>query len=321
MKAFVTGGTGFLGGRLVDRLRQRSDDVVCMVRSPDKAAGLAAQGCTLIHGDLQAREAMERAMRGCDAVFHVAADYRVGVRDEARESMERTNVEGTRNVLDAAHAAGVPKIVYVSTVAVFGNTGGETVDETYEHPGRSFTSKYEETKWRAHLVAKEKAAAGVPVVIVQPATIYGPNDTSAMGEQLKQAASGKLPAVAFPKFGIDMVHVDDVVDGMLAACEQGAPGEAYVLGGEITTMRGALEQAAAAAGRKPPRFNLPTAVLKALTPAGPLVGKAMGAPPNLRELIASADGVTFWATHAKAREQLGYEPRDMQTGFGQVFGQ
>jgi dihydroflavonol-4-reductase len=320
MRAFLTGGTGFVGGRLVDRLRQRSDDVVALVRSPDKARALSAQGCTLVEGDLESRAAMEEAMRGCESVFHLAADYRVGVRDEARESMERTNVEGTRNVLDAAHAAGVRKIVYVSTVAVFGNTHGDVVDETYAHPGKSFTSKYEETKWRAHLVAMEKASAGVPVVLVQPGAIYGPGDTSAMGEQLQQAATGRLPAVAFPGLGLNMVHVDDVVAGILAALDQGTPGESYVLGGEITTMRGALEAAAQAAGRKAPRFNVPTPVLRALTPVGPLVGKAMGAPPNLRELISSADGVTFWASDDKARSQLGYTPRDLATGMGQVFG-
>jgi nucleoside-diphosphate-sugar epimerase len=320
MKAFVTGATGFLGGRLVDRLRQRSDTVICLVRSPEKANGLDGQGCTLVQGDLQAREAMEEAMRGCDAVFHLAADYRVGVRDDVRESMERTNVEGTRNVLDAAAAAGVPRIVYVSTVAVFGNTHGEVIDESFEHPGRSFTSKYEETKWRAHLVAKEKAAAGAPIVIVQPGAIYGPGDKSAMGEQLSQAATGKLPAVAFPKLGLNMVHVDDVVEGLLLACEKGEQGQSYVLGGEITTLRGALETAAAAAGRKPPRFNVPTGFLKALTPFGPLVGKAMGAPPNLRELITTSDGVTFWATDDRARRELGYSPRDMRTGLAEVYG-
>jgi nucleoside-diphosphate-sugar epimerase len=229
-------------------------------------------------------------------------------------------VEGTRNVLEAAHAAGVPKIVYVSTVAVFGNTNGEVVDESYEHPGRSFTSKYEETKWRAHLVAEELAKQGVPVVIVQPGGVYGPNDTSAVGQQLEQAATGKLPAVAFPKMGLNLVHVDDVVEGLLAALEKGKPGESYVLGGEITTLREALEKAAAAAGRKPPRLNVPTPLLKLMTPLGPLVGKAMGAPPNLRELITSADGVTFWATDAKARRELGYSPRDLETGLRQLYG-
>src|SRR5688572_18360988 len=107
MRAFITGATGFLGGRLATRLRERGDEVVCLVRNPDKGKSLSEQGRTLVEGDLQAREAMEAAMRGCDVAFHVAADYRVGVRDSVRESMERTNVEGTRNVLDAAQAAGV----------------------------------------------------------------------------------------------------------------------------------------------------------------------------------------------------------------------
>lgn len=319
MEAFVTGGTGFVGSRLIDRLRQSSDGVRALVRDPEKARGLVSQGCMLVEGDLEAREAMEQAMRGCDVVFHLAADYRVGVRDGARSSMERTNVEGTRNVIEAAMAAGVPKIVYVSTIAVFGDTHGEVVDEGYENPGRNFTSKYEETKWRAHLVALELAAAGAPVVIVQPGAIYGTGDHSAMGDQLRQAAAGKLPAVAFPDLGINLVHVDDVVEGILAAASRGEAGESYVLGGQITTMREALDLAATVCGRRPPRFTVPTRLLKALAPAGALVGKAMGTPPNLRELISSADGVTFWASDGKAREQLGYAPRDLETGLRQVF--
>lgn len=320
MRAFVTGGTGFLGGRLVERLRGRGDEVVCLVRSPEKAARLRELGCELVEGDLTSVDAMQSGMAGCDAVFHLAADYRVGVHDSVLAKMEDTNVGGTARVLDAAKAAGVAKVVYVSTMAAFGNTRGKVVDETYEHPGTSFTSKYEKTKWQAHKVALEKAREGVPVVIVQPGSIYGEGDPSATGTIFKQAATGKLPAVSFAKMGLTMVHVDDVVDGILLANEKGTVGESYALGGETTTMRGAVDAAARAAGRKPPRMNFPPRLIKSMVPFQKVVTKAMGLPPNMRELISSSDGVTFWASHAKAERELGYHPRDLQTGFNQTYG-
>src|SRR5688500_15351565 len=156
MRAFVTGGTGFLGGKLVERLRERGDEVVCLVRSPDKAARLRELGCELVEGDLTSVDAMRTGMAGCDAVFHLAADYRVGVRDSVLPKMEDANVGGTTRVLDTAKEAGVGKVVYVSTIAAFGNTRGKVVDETYEHPAQSFTSKYENTKWQAHKVRSEE---------------------------------------------------------------------------------------------------------------------------------------------------------------------
>jgi nucleoside-diphosphate-sugar epimerase len=263
---------------------------------------------------------MRAGMQGADAVFHVAADYRVGVHDSVLPKMEDTNVGGTTRVLDLVREEGVAKVVYVSTMAVFGNTRGKIVDETYDNPGQDFNSKYERTKWAAHKVAEEKAREGVPVVIVQPGSIYGQGDPSATGTIFTQAATGKLPSVSFPKMGLTLVHVDDVVDGMLLALEKGRVGESYALGGENTTMREAVDAAADAAGRKRPRFNTPSGVIKAMVPFQKVVTKAMGLPPNMRELIASSDGVTFWASDAKARRELGYAPRDVQTGFGQTFG-
>jgi dihydroflavonol-4-reductase len=138
VRAFVTGGTGFLGGRLVERLRGRGDEVVALVRSPGKAGRLAELGCELAEGDLASRERLAEATCGCDAVFHVAADYRIGIRDSERADMFEVNVAGTRNVLDAA--AGVGRIVYVSTNSIVGNTRGAVVDETYRRAGGDWLS-------------------------------------------------------------------------------------------------------------------------------------------------------------------------------------
>jgi dihydroflavonol-4-reductase len=319
VRAFVTGGTGFIGGRLVAKLRERGDDVVALVRNPDKAGDLDRVGAELIEGDLTNVDAIRRGAEGADAVFHGAAIYKVGIPKSQHEEMFETNVRGTERVLDAAVQAGVPKIVYVSTVNVFGNTGGDVVDETYERPKNGFLSYYDQTKYESHQVALDRISKGAPIVIVQPGGVYGPNDHSEIGNMIGQYRSGRLPAVPFPDLGFNLVHVDDVADGTILAHDKGQAGEAYVLGGEISTMRGLLEKVATIDGKKPPKRTLPTGIIKAIAPAGPLVGKLMGLPPNVRELISASDGVTYWAKDDKARTRLGYAPRDLETGLRQTL--
>jgi nucleoside-diphosphate-sugar epimerase len=319
MKAFVTGGTGFIGSRLVRRLRERGDDVVALVRSPAKASELREQGVEVVEGDLSSEQAIRDGVRGCDAVFHVAAVYKVGIPASQREAMWDSNVRGTERVLDAAIEAGVPRIVYVSTVGVFGNTRGKVVDEHYRHPGEDFLSCYEETKYRSHQVALDRIAKGAPIVIVQPGGVYGPGDHSEIGNIIEQTRTGKLKMLMFPETGFNLVHVDDVADGIVLAQDKGRVGESYVLGGEISKMRTLIEKVAEISGRKSPKRELPAAAMKAAIPIGPLVGKAMGFPPNLRELIRTSDGVTYWATDDKARRELGYAPRDMDTGLRETL--
>ena len=314
----MTGGTGFIGGRLVAKLRERGDDVVALVRNPDKAGDLERAGAELIQGDLGDVEAIRRGVEGADACFHGAAIYKVGIPKSQREGMYETNVRGTERVLDAAIQAGVPKIVYVSTVNVFGNTNGEVVDESYRRAS-DFVSYYDETKYEAHQVALDRIAKGAPIVIVQPGGVYGPNDHSEVGNMIDQFRTGRLPLVPFPDLGLNLVHVDDVADGCILAHDKGQVGEAYVLGGEITTMKGMLEKVAPIVDRKPPKRTLPTGLIKAIAPAGPVVGKLMGLPPNVKELISASEDVTYWAKDDKARERLGYAPRDLDTGLRQTL--
>jgi dihydroflavonol-4-reductase len=317
MRAFVTGGTGFIGSRVVKRLRDRGDEVVVLARRPEKAAGLDAE---IVEGDLGDADAIRRGVEGCQAVFHIAADYRVGMPKSKRESMYDANVRGTERILDAAAAAGVDRIVYVSTVNVFGNTNGQTVDESYERDeADGFVSTYDETKYRAHKVAEQRAAQGAPIVIVQPGSVYGPGDHALVGQMIDQASTGKMPAKAFPELGLNMVHVDDVADGIMLAYDKGKPGESYVLGGEITTQGDLIDKAAAIGGKKPPRMKVPPVVLKAMIPVGRFVGPAMGLPPNFREMISAAHNVTYWAKDDKARSELGYQPRDLETGLRQTI--
>jgi dihydroflavonol-4-reductase len=315
MRVFLTGGTGFIGGHVARKLRQRSDDVRALVRDLDRASSLEALGCELVLGDLGDGAAIADGLEGCEALIHNAAIYEVGIPASEHRAMYAANVLGTERVLRAALEAKTPKVVYVSTVGAFGNTHGEVVDETYEHPGKEFTSYYEQTKYEAHQIAKRLIAEeGLPCVIVQPGGVYGPDDHSAIGQQINQFLAGRMPMIAFPELGMNMVHVDDVAEGILLALDKGVVGEAYVLGGEITTMRELIATVGRVADRKPPSRAIPTSLLKTMTPIGGLVGRIMGQPPNLRELISSADGVTFWAKHDKAIAELGYSPRGLEAG-------
>ncbi|HEV2857520.1 MAG TPA: NAD-dependent epimerase/dehydratase family protein [Solirubrobacterales bacterium] len=314
MRVFLTGGTGFIGGEVARQLRGRGDELVCLARSPGKAAKLRELGCELVSGDLSDEGAIGKGMQGCDAVIHAAAVYEVGIPPSQRPAMREANVGGTERVLGAALEAKIPKVVYVSTVGIFGNTRGKVVDESYEHPAKEFTSVYEQTKWEAHQVAKRLIDDGLPCVIVQPGGVYGPGDTSSIGQLLDQFLSGKMPLMPFPELGFCLTHVEDIATGILLALDKGTAGEAYVLSGPATRVREAIGVVAELTGRKPPRGAIPTPLMKAMIPLGPLVGKVMGQPPNLRELISSADGVTFWAGYEKARRELGYEPRGLEEG-------
>jgi nucleoside-diphosphate-sugar epimerase len=229
-------------------------------------------------------------------------------------------VAGTERVLDAAIAAGAGRIVHVSTGNVFGNTGDRVADESYERDtADGFLSAYDESKYLAHQAARERIAAGAPIVIVQPGAVYGPGDTSQVGNMIDQVRTGKLKLVMFPEFTLSYVHVDDIADGIVLALDKGRPGEAYVLGGEEATMRQLVTDVAELSGRKPPARAMPTAVIKSGIPFGPVVGKLMGFPPNLGELIRTSDGVRIRMTDAKARSELGYAPRPLREGLQQTL--
>lgn len=313
MRVFLTGGTGFIGGHVARQLRARGDEVVTLVRSPEKAEALRSSGCELIEGDLSSVEAIRRGVQGCDAVVHVGAVYKVGIPKSEHAAMYEANVTGTENVLDAAIEVHVPRIVHVSTVGVFGNTHGKVVDETYRRDV-DFPSEYERTKTLAHEIAEDRIAKGAPIVIVQPGGVYGPNDHSELGNIIDQASTGKLPAKLYPETGFMFCHVEDIAAGILLALDKGQVGDAYILSGTQGTLGELVDRVAAIAGRKPPRFTMPSIVMRLIAPLGPVVGPPMGFPPNLREAIASTDGVTYWATDAKARRELGFAPREFDAG-------
>src|SRR5437870_3261632 len=293
MRVFLTGATGFVMGAVARRLRAREDDVVALVRSRARGRDLAALGCELVQGNIvDLGPAAADRLRACDALVHGAAIYEIGVTAARRRAMEETNVTGTRRILEAARDADVRRVVYVSTIAAFGNTHGAVVAEGYAATAPP-TSAYEDTKRRAHGIALEFAHAGLPIVIVQPGQVYGPNDHSAVGANLRALAKGRLRYRALGGVGLSFVHVDDLADGILRALDQGRSGECYVLGGEIARLDDAYRAVAQATGRTLPLFVIPDWLLRM---AARLV-------PDLREVVSSADEVTFWASDAKARAE------------------
>ena len=315
MTAFLTGGGGFIGSRLARRLVAGRAAVRAVARSQASATLLREAGCMVIGVDLLDRDALADAARGCDVVYHLAGDYRVGIADDERAAMEEANVTVAERVMDAAIDAGVPRIVHVSTVNAFGNTRHRVVDEAYRRPQPyEYVSFYDETKHRAHLAAHERIAAGAPVLIAMPGGVYGPHDHSSLGGELQRAADGRLAAVSFGDLGMNMAHVDDIAAGIELVGTRGRPGEAYVLGGELTTMAELVRRVAAVAGQQPPRLATPTWLVRAAAPLAGLAGR------NVGELVSASAGVTYWATDAKARRELGYAPRDLEEGLTAVFG-
>jgi len=316
MRIVLTGGAGFVGGAVARVLRQRGDDVVALVRDQRRAPALRDRGAQVLEDDLSDVNRMVEHLAEADAVIHAAGSYRVGIPKSERGAMWDANVGTTTRVLDAAEAARIPRIVYVSTVNVFGNTRGNVVDETYGRDlADGFLSWYDETKYGAHEVAEQRIAAGVPIVIVLPSQVYGPGDHSSFGEQLHLANTGRLPYRAFEDVGVGLVHVDDLAAGIVAGLDGGVVGESYILSGPVTRLRDAVEIAARIGGHRPPRLRIPTGMLRVMAPLGRLMGQQ-----NLAEVISSSAGVTYWATHDRATRELGFAPREIDQGLRDTFG-
>jgi nucleoside-diphosphate-sugar epimerase len=320
MQVFVTGGAGFIGSRVVARLRERGDAVVAAVRDPGRAPALARLGCRLVASDLGEGSALTELIRGSDAVIHIAGSYRIGIRPSERPSMWDANVGTTERVLDAAVTAGVERIVYVSTNNVFGDTRGRIVDEGYRRdPAAGFVSWYDETKYRAHEAAEERIRRAAPIVIAQPGGVYGPGDHSEAGAQLKAAFDGTLRYLAVADAGLAWVHVDDVAAGILAVLDRGRIGESYSLAGECLRLGDAIALAARLGGHRPPRLRVPTGLLRAIAPIADRIGGLPGLPPNLSEVIRASNGVTYWASHDRATRELDWRPRSLERGLRDTF--
>ena len=317
MKAFVTGGTGFIGRALIRQLIARGYRVHALARSQDGAAALQALGATVVPGDVTDRESMRAAMRGSDVVFHLAAIYNYS--PAAQAQCEPINVEGTRVVLGLAHELRVPRIVYTSTLAVFGDTHGELPDESYRADG-PFLTEYDRTKWQAHYeVALPLIEQGAPIIIVMPGAVYGPGDTSWLAEAMRLFHRGLMPLVPGPESVVTYAYVDDVAEGHILAAEKGRVGESYILAGPAVPLGEMVDFWAQLTGKRPPAARVPTRLVRPLAPAVARLQPALSLPQLFGEDMVRMMGVSYAGRADKARAELGWRPRPLQTGMLDTF--
>ncbi|MBW4649582.1 MAG: NAD-dependent epimerase/dehydratase family protein [Kastovskya adunca ATA6-11-RM4] len=315
MKALVTGANGFTGSHLVQALEQRGDKVVGLVRKSSDLSRLSRSQVQLVYGEITDREALEAAMAGVDTVFHTAAYVELGIVDAAQ--MERVNVEGTRAVLETAQAAGVSKMVYCSTIGIFGDTQGQVVDETFKRQQKDFSSAYDRTKYLAQELVDGFAAKGFPVASVLPSGIFGADDPH-FGPVMQQFLKGGLKVWAGGDRVTGIVHVDDLVAAMILAAEKSQPGEHYIISaGELTT-REMFNFISQESGVPAPR-EVPKPLVQLagnlLDPIGRLFNWQ---PPISRERVHYIYDRCVRVDATKARQELGWQPRSVQATLREI---
>jgi dihydroflavonol-4-reductase len=307
--ALVTGASGFVGSAVVRRLLAAGRRVRVLLRPSSDRANVAGLDLDIRLGSLEDHASMQAALAGSGALFHVAADYRLWVRDPA--AMHRANVDGTRALMEAALAAGIERIVYTSSVATLGLTpDGTSADESTPSTLADMVGPYKRSKFLAEEVVKDLVREKrLPAVIVNPSTPIGPRDVkpTPTGRLIVEAAAGRMPA--YVDTGLNLVHVDDVADGHLLAEARGTIGERYILGGENLDLGEILRRIATIAGRKPPRLKLPIAPLWPLALVAEGVGRLTGHEPFITlDGLRMARKKMFFSSE-KARRALGYAPR------------
>jgi len=299
----VTGASGFVGWHVARLLSERGCTVRALARRPDSVRELNVE---VVRGDLCDPASLEQAVAGCGTVFHVAADYRLWVRDP--DPMYRSNVDGTRSVLAAARKAGVDRVVYTSTVGCIGFVKGGLGDETTPVSLADMTGHYKRSKWLAEQEALQSAREGCPVVIVNPTAPVGDHDfkPTPTGKTIVDFLKGGMPA--YVDTGLNIVNVSDVACGHWLALERGRDGERYILGGENLTLRQIFSELAELGGLAAPKVRLPWAVAAMAGAASTGLASLTGREPKV-----PWDGVRMarkkmWVTHAKAERELGYHP-------------
>ncbi|HKT73668.1 MAG TPA: hopanoid-associated sugar epimerase [Steroidobacteraceae bacterium] len=314
MRAAVTGATGFVGAAVARALLAAGWQVRALARKGSNRQNLSGLTVEVAEGDLTDARSLDALVMGCDALFHVAADYRLWAPDPA--PLYAANVDGTRNILSAAQRAGVGRIVYTSSVATIGiPRDGSPGNEDTPVGLEDMIGHYKRSKYLGEQVAREAAAAGTPVVIVNPSTPIGPADVkpTPTGRIVLDAAAGRMPA--YVDTGLNIVHVDDVAAGHLQALHSGRPGERYILGGRDMTLREILENVAALAGRKPPRLRLPHAAVMPVAYIAEAVARFTGGDTRI-----TVEGVRMSRKHMffssdKAARELGYRWRPPAQAF------
>jgi nucleoside-diphosphate-sugar epimerase len=317
MRYFITGATGFIGGKLARELVKRGHQVVTVARNPAKAGDLTALGIEVVKGDVTDKESMRAPMTGVDGVFHVAGWYKVGVRDKSQGVA--VNVEGTRNVLELMRELGIPKGVYTSTLAIYGDTKGKLADESSPKP-TEFDTEYDRTKSVAHFdVALPMMRAGLPLVIVQPGMVYGPDDTSQMREGVWLAfLQRKLPMI--PQGATyAWAHVDDIVEGHILAMERGTPGESYIIAGEVSTLENAIDLASRLTGVPAPSMRVSSGMIDFMSRLMGVVERVVPIEGQYSVEALRSLNASYIGSNAKAKRELGYEPRPLEVGLKQML--
>ncbi|MFP8958485.1 NAD-dependent epimerase/dehydratase family protein [Natrialbaceae archaeon A-CW3] len=317
MQYFLTGGTGFIGSHLAQQLIDHGHHVVALVRNPDtvRARSLPDE-VELVRGDVTEKESLRDPMAGVDGVFHVAGWYRIGVDDP--ETAARVNVEGTRNVLELMADLEIPKGVYTSTLAVFSDTGGRIVDESYRYDGPHLTV-YDRTKWQAHYeVAEPFIENGLPLVIVQPGAVYGPGDRGPTERLFEAYLRGEMPVIA-RETGYCWGHVEDTAAAHYRAMVDGEPGETYIVAGEPYTLVDVFDLAERITGIDAPR-SVPPAAFRLLSRLVSPLERVVSLPPEYRaESLRVLGGVTYWGDNAKVTRGLNLEHRPFPDGLEETL--
>lgn len=280
MKAFVTGGTGFVGSALVRALLERGLEVRCLLRDSSPRQNLEGLDVELAIGDLRQRASLERAIRGCDVVYHCAADYRLFARRP--QELYASNVDGTDNVLAAAAEAGASKVVYTSTVGALGlKADGSPADETTPVTLDDMLGHYKRSKFLAERKADEWVKRGLPVVIVNPSTPVGERDVKPTdtGRLIVDFLRGRMPA--YVDTGLNLIDVRDCAAGHLLAAERGRVGERYILGHVNLTLKEILDVLARLTGRPAPRWRLPHWVPIAYAAADTALARLLPRQPRI----------------------------------------
>ncbi|MGY8959132.1 MAG: hopanoid-associated sugar epimerase [Alphaproteobacteria bacterium] len=314
MKALVTGATGFVGAAVARALLAQDTELRLLMRAQSDRSNIDDLPGETVIGDLRDEGSLRKAVAGCDAVFHVAADYRLWT--PKPQEMYDANVDGSRNLVRAAADAGVKRIIYTSSVAALGvPKDGSLGDEDTPVTLDNMIGHYKRSKFLAEAAVLELAAAGAPVVIVNPSAPVGPRDIkpTPTGRMVIEAAMGRIPA--YLDTGLNVVHVEDVATGHLLAHRLGEIGEKYVLGGRNMTLSEILNEIAVLSGRKPPTIKLPHALVMpvAMVVEGWARLTGGGEPFVTIDAVRMAKKRMFYST-AKAERELGYAPRPPEEG-------
>lgn len=309
----VTGASGFIGWHVARLLVERGHRIRALVRPSSRLRQLDVE---TVLGDLRDPRSLDRAAAGCGLVFHVAADYRLWAKDPGE--LYRSNAEGTRNLLEAARKQGVERFIYTSTVGCIGVPEGGVGDENVPVALDQMAGAYKRSKFLAEQAAREFAASGFPVVIVNPTAPVGDHDVkpTPTGKIVLDFLKGAMPA--FIDTGLNLVDVQDVARAHWAACEQGRPGERYIAGAENLTLAQILEKIARLAGKEAPKLKLPYAVAYAAGVVTTGWARVTGQEPRAPIDAVRMAKKKMFVSHEKARRELGFNPGPVDQALGRA---